>query len=148
MLQWDNQHRAASASTRAGHLNNDSAGLIFLSAMATSIADEGKEAGKGSGVILGTALLTTAVATVLVGICIILVGDTPLPDGPVGLMHDEPAVLGHLLIMWVSWTEELELLARMMAWHASVRGCGWQPAAGIARPATILSSCLHARWRF
>ena len=53
------------------------AGLIFLSAMATSIADEGKAAGKSSGVILGTALLTTAVATVLVGICIILVGDCP-----------------------------------------------------------------------
>ena len=50
------------------------AGLIFLSAMATSIADEGHEAGKGSGVILGTALLTTTVATVLVGICIIIVG--------------------------------------------------------------------------
>ena len=101
---------ALSASMRAGQLNHDFAGLIFLSAMATSIADEGKEAGKSSGVILGTALLTTAVATVLVGICIILVGDTPLPDGPGGLMHDEHAVLGHLHLMWVSLTEELELL--------------------------------------
>ena len=55
--------------------------------MATSIADEGKAAGKGSGVILGTALLTTTVATVLVGICIILVG--ALPQGCMwqGVMH-------------------------------------------------------------
>ena len=45
--------------------------------MATSIADEGRAAGKGSGVILGTALLTTTVATVLVGICIIVVGAPP-----------------------------------------------------------------------
>ena len=88
--------------------------------MATSIADEGKEAGKSSGVILGTALLTTAVATVIVGICIILVGDTPLPDGVVGLRHDAHAVLGHLHLIWVSLSEDSELLAHMMAWPASM----------------------------
>ncbi|KAK9810835.1 hypothetical protein WJX73_000129 [Symbiochloris irregularis] len=49
-------------------------GLIFLSAMATSIAEEGKAKGDAKAEILGTTLITLALATTLVGICIILVG--------------------------------------------------------------------------
>eukprot|EP00879_Flechtneria_rotunda_P026975 GHRR01028828.1.p1 GENE.GHRR01028828.1~~GHRR01028828.1.p1 ORF type:complete len:515 (+),score=170.87 GHRR01028828.1:54-1547(+) len=48
-------------------------GLIFLSAMATSVADTGREIGLSSAEIVGTALLTLTVATAAVGVLTMLV---------------------------------------------------------------------------
>lgn len=59
----------------ASQMTGACAGLIFLSAMATSIADEGQAKGDSKSEILGTTLITLALATTLVGICIILVGE-------------------------------------------------------------------------
>lgn len=55
-------------------------GLIFLSAMATSIVEIGQEVGLKEAEVVGTAMLTLTVATTLVGILTYLVGgcrDTP-----------------------------------------------------------------------
>lgn len=49
-------------------------GLIFLSAMATSVAHECHKAGVSPEATLGTALLTLTGSTLLVGLTIILVG--------------------------------------------------------------------------
>ena len=49
-------------------------GLIFLSAMASSIALLCKEDGYEPKEALGTSLLTLAIATFIVGILIVLVG--------------------------------------------------------------------------
>ena len=49
-------------------------GLIFLSAMATSIADEGHKKGLPTREILGTTLITVTLSTFLVGVLIVLVG--------------------------------------------------------------------------
>lgn len=50
-------------------------GLIFLSAMATGVAEIGQEVGLSEAEIVGTALLTLTVATTLVGILTWLVGE-------------------------------------------------------------------------
>lgn len=50
-------------------------GLIFLSAMATSIVEACSKAGKDSATTLGTVLLTLLLTTFLVGVLIILTGD-------------------------------------------------------------------------
>ncbi len=50
-------------------------GLIFLSAMATSIVETCTKAGKDSATTLGTVLLTLLLTTFLVGVLIILTGD-------------------------------------------------------------------------
>jgi hypothetical protein len=50
-------------------------GLIFLSAMATSIVETCSKAGKDSATTLGTVLLTLLLTTFLVGVLIILTGD-------------------------------------------------------------------------
>lgn len=50
-------------------------GLIFLSAMATSIAGICQKAGQGVATALGTALLTMTVSTALVGLGTLLVGE-------------------------------------------------------------------------
>lgn len=49
-------------------------GLIFLSAMATSIAEIGQEVGLNDAEVVGTAMLTLTVATTLVGILTWCVG--------------------------------------------------------------------------
>ncbi|KAL3133431.1 hypothetical protein ABBQ38_007297 [Trebouxia sp. C0009 RCD-2024] len=49
-------------------------GLIFLSAMATSVVDACHKAGKNSDVTLGTVLVTLLLTTLLVGILIIVTG--------------------------------------------------------------------------
>lgn len=49
-------------------------GLIFLSAMATSVVDASRKAGKDSDVTLGTVLVTLLLTTFLVGVLIILTG--------------------------------------------------------------------------
>ena len=49
-------------------------GLIFLSAMATSIAAICCEAGRDAATALGTSLLTMSVATFFTGACTQLVG--------------------------------------------------------------------------
>ncbi len=49
-------------------------GLIFLSAMATSIAGICLEAGRDAATALGTSLLTMSVATFFTGACTLLVG--------------------------------------------------------------------------
>ena len=49
-------------------------GLIFLSAMATSVVDACHQAGKNSDVTLGTVLVTLLLTTLLVGVLIILTG--------------------------------------------------------------------------
>jgi SulP family sulfate permease len=51
-------------------------GLIFLSSMATSIADIGREEGLADSVVVGTALLNMAVATLLVGLLTWVVGES------------------------------------------------------------------------
>ncbi|KAF8062987.1 hypothetical protein HT031_003826 [Scenedesmus sp. PABB004] len=48
-------------------------GLIFLSAMATGVADIGRDQGLSDKVIVGTALLTLTVATVVVGLLTVAV---------------------------------------------------------------------------
>ncbi len=59
-------------------------GLIFLSAMASSIALLCKEDGYEPREALGTSLLTLAIATFIVGILIVLVGAPDcLPSLPV-----------------------------------------------------------------
>lgn len=55
--------------------NPQDVGLIFLSAMATSIAEIGGEVGLTGAEIVGTAMLTLTVATTLVGILTWLVGE-------------------------------------------------------------------------
>lgn len=50
-------------------------GLIFLSAMATSIAAICCEAGRDAATALGTSLLTMSVATFFTGACTQLVGE-------------------------------------------------------------------------
>lgn len=50
-------------------------GLIFLSAMATSIVETCSKAGKDSATTLGTVLLTLLLTTFLVGVLIILTGE-------------------------------------------------------------------------
>ena len=52
-------------------------GLIFLSAVATSVVHIGKEAGIQDREILGTTLVTLLLMTFAVGILIILTGETP-----------------------------------------------------------------------
>ena len=52
-------------------------GLIFLSAVATSVVHLGKEAGIKDEEILGTTLVTLLLMTFAVGILIILTGETP-----------------------------------------------------------------------
>ena len=52
-------------------------GLIFLSAVATSVVHLGKEAGIRDEEILGTTLVTLLLMTFAVGILIILTGETP-----------------------------------------------------------------------
>ena len=54
-------------------------GLIFLSAMASSIALLCKEDGYEPREALGTSLLTLAIATFIVGILIVLVGSAQTP---------------------------------------------------------------------
>lgn len=49
-------------------------GLIFLSAMASSVVDACHKAGKNSDVTLGTVLVTLLLTTLLVGILIIVTG--------------------------------------------------------------------------
>lgn len=49
-------------------------GLIFLSAMATSVVDTCNKAGKNSDVTLGTVLVMLLLTTLLVGVLIILTG--------------------------------------------------------------------------
>lgn len=49
-------------------------GLIFLSAMATSVVEASRKAGKDSDVTLGTVLVTLLLTTLLVGVLIILTG--------------------------------------------------------------------------
>ncbi|MEW5305292.1 MAG: hypothetical protein WDW36_007844 [Sanguina aurantia] len=49
-------------------------GLIFLSAMATSIADIVQNAGLGAEVALGTSMFTMTVSTLIVGFLLVLVG--------------------------------------------------------------------------
>lgn len=49
-------------------------GLIFLSAMATSIAKLCEENGYDPNEALGTSLLTLAISTFIVGLLIVLVG--------------------------------------------------------------------------
>ena len=49
-------------------------GLIFLSAMATSVVDACHKAGQNSDVTLGTVLVTLLLTTLLVGVLIILTG--------------------------------------------------------------------------
>lgn len=71
------------------------AGLIFLSAMATSIAQEGAAEGDSPAEIVGTTLVTLAIATTLVGICIIFVGAS-LPFQPSSPSHD--ALLPYLVL--------------------------------------------------
>lgn len=56
-------------------------GLIFLSAMASSIALLCEEDGYEPRQALGTSLLTLAIATFIVGILIVLVGAQMLPVG-------------------------------------------------------------------
>lgn len=51
--------------------------MIFLSAMATSVATMGTEAQLPSVEIVGTTLITCLLATLFVGICTILVGACP-----------------------------------------------------------------------
>lgn len=51
-------------------------GLIFLSAMATSVVDACHKAGKDSDVTLGTVLVTLLLTTFLVGVLIIVTGET------------------------------------------------------------------------
>jgi len=53
-------------------------GLIFLSAMATSIAGMSAAAGRSAQEALGTTLVTLVIATFLVGSLIVLVG-APAP---------------------------------------------------------------------
>jgi SulP family sulfate permease len=50
-------------------------GLIFLSAMATGVAELGVSKGMETAEIVGTAMLTLTVATTLVGVCTWLVGE-------------------------------------------------------------------------
>lgn len=54
-------------------------GLIFLSAMATSIAHEGLSKGAPKAEVLGTTLVTVTVSTFIVGLLIVLVGGALLP---------------------------------------------------------------------
>lgn len=49
-------------------------GLIFLSAMATSVVEASRKAGKDNDVTLGTVLVTLLLTTFLVGVLIILTG--------------------------------------------------------------------------
>ena len=51
-------------------------GLIFLSAMASSVVDACHKAGKDRDVTLGTVLVTLLLTTLLVGILIIVTGTT------------------------------------------------------------------------
>ena len=53
-------------------------GLIFLSAMATSVVDACSKAGTDSDTTLGTVLVTLLLTTFLVGVLIILTGVLPL----------------------------------------------------------------------
>lgn len=52
-------------------------GLIFLSAMASSIATLCAEAGRDAATALGTSLLTMTVSTFLVGLGTLVVGEWP-----------------------------------------------------------------------
>lgn len=54
-------------------------GLIFLSSMATGVADIGRQQGLDSAVVVGTALLTLTLGTVVVGIMTMLVGELGTP---------------------------------------------------------------------
>lgn len=56
-------------------VNRQDVGLIFLSAMATSVAEIGQEVGLKDIEVVGTAMLTLTVATTLVGILTWLVGE-------------------------------------------------------------------------
>ena len=51
-------------------------GLIFLSAMASSIVHEGLDKKTADADILGTTLLTLTASTFIVGLLIILVGES------------------------------------------------------------------------
>lgn len=53
-------------------------GLIFLSAMATAIADSGLDKHESKADILGTTLVTLTLSTLVVGFLIILVGQPQL----------------------------------------------------------------------
>jgi hypothetical protein len=53
-------------------------GLIFLSAMATSVVELGTRKGLEEKVILGSALVTLTLSTALVGLLIVLVGASGL----------------------------------------------------------------------
>lgn len=64
-------------------------GLIFLSAMATSIAAICCEAGRDAATALGTSLLTMSVATFFTGACTLLVG----------AWRAEQRVVGPMLVM-------------------------------------------------
>lgn len=50
-------------------------GLIFLSSMATGIAQIGSEVGLGTAEVVGTALLTLTMAAAVVGAMTMLVGE-------------------------------------------------------------------------
>jgi SulP family sulfate permease len=50
-------------------------GLIFLSSMATGVAEIGREEGLDDKAVVGTALLTLTVATFVVGVMTLLVGE-------------------------------------------------------------------------
>ena len=62
-------------------------GLIFLSAMASSIVHEGLKKETADADILGTTLLTLTASTFIVGLLIILVGK-PIPCNGHGLWLD------------------------------------------------------------
>lgn len=59
------------------HVQVQDVGLIFLSAVATSVVHIGKEAGIKDEEILGTTLVTLLIITFAVGILIILTGEKP-----------------------------------------------------------------------
>lgn len=63
-------------------------GLIFLSAMATAIADSGLDKHESKADILGTTLVTLTLSTLVVGFLIILVGQprllrSTIPSSPI-----------------------------------------------------------------
>jgi hypothetical protein len=60
-------------------------GLIFLSSMATGVAEIGREVGMNSAEIVGTALLTLTVATFVVGLLTSLVGEESFGGGTSGV---------------------------------------------------------------
>ncbi len=77
MAGWQ-QKRGRSVFVRQGHCcagQVQDVGLIFLSAMATSIAAMSTAAGFSAQEALGTTLVTLVIATFVVGALIVLVGE-------------------------------------------------------------------------